>query len=81
MCTAVPPPSPPQPPKYVPKDPPKTHCTRALQCQNTATHPGESRLGGSVLRRRGAEPPSDLPVCCAAAPENPPTVVAGWHAN
>ena len=22
MCTAVPPPSPPQPPKYVPKDPP-----------------------------------------------------------
>ena len=48
MCTAMPPPSPPQPPKYVPKDPsnpPQTHCSRALQCQNIAAHPGESRGG------------------------------------
>ena len=79
MCTAVPPPSPPQPPKYVPKDPPtppKTHCSRALQCQNTAAHPGESRGWGSVFRRRGAEPPSDVPDCSSAAQEKPP---GGWQ--
>ena len=81
MCTTVPPPSPSQPPKYVPKDPPKNHCTRALQCQNTAAHPGESRGWGPVLRRRGAEPPSDVPVCCAAAQEKPLAGVAAGHAN
>ena len=84
MCTAVPPPSPPQTLKYVPKDPPtppKTHCSRALKCQNTAAHPGESRGWGSVFRRRGAEPPSDVPVCGSAAEEKPPAGVAGGHAN
>ena len=68
MCTAVPPPSPPQPPKYVPKDPPKTHYSRALQCQNNAAHTGESRGWDSVFRRRGAEPPSDVPICRFSSP-------------
>ena len=84
MCTAVPPPSPPATPQVRtqgPPQPPKTHCTRALQCQNTAAHPGESRGWGSVLRRRGAEPPSDVPVCCAAAQEKPHAGVVGGHAN
>ena len=84
MCTGVPPPSPPQLPKSVPKDPPhppKTHYSRALQCQNAAAHPGESPGWGSVFRRRGAEPPSDVPVCCSAAQEKPPAGVAGGHAN
>ena len=47
MCTAVPPPSPPPPTPQVrtqgPPHPLQTHCSRALQCQNTAAHPGESR--------------------------------------
>ena len=84
MCTAVPPPSPRQPPKYVPKDPPTpppSHCSRALQCQNIVAHPGESRGWGSVFHRRGAEPPSDVPVCGLAAQEKPLAAVAGGHAN
>ena len=45
MLTVVPPPSPPHAPKYVPKDPPtpqkKTHFPWAIQCQDTAAHPGQ----------------------------------------
>ena len=83
MCTAVPPPSPPQAPKYVPKDPHplKNHCSRALQCQNTAAHPGESWGWGSIFCRRCAEPPSDVLVCGSAAQEKPPAGVAAGHAN
>ena len=39
-------------PKYVPKEPPyplQTHCSRALQCQNTAAHPGQPRGWGTVF--------------------------------
>ena len=84
MCTAVPPPSPPTTPQVRtqgPPHPPQTHRSRALQCQNIAAHPGESRGWGSVFRGRGAEPPSDVPVCGSAAQEKPLAGVAGGHAN
>ena len=54
-----------------PVHPLQTHCSRALQCQNSAAHPGESRWWGSMFRRRGAEPPSDVSVCGSAAQEKP----------
>ena len=69
-ATAIPPATP-QVRTQGPAHPPKAHCTRALQCQNTAAHPGESRGWGQVLRRRGAEPPSDVPVCWQQPKKNP----------
>ena len=71
-CRATPiPPTTPQVRTQGPPHPPQTHCSRALQCQNIAAHPGESRGWGLAFRRRGAEPPSDVPVCGSAAQENP----------
>ena len=50
-CRATPiPPTTPQVRTQGTPQPPKTHCSRALQCQNTAAHPGESRGWGSVFR-------------------------------
>ena len=52
MCTAVPPPSPPRPPKYVPKDPPTPskptvhgpYSAKTLQLIRTTTGVGYSIL-------------------------------------
>ena len=79
-ATAIPPTTP-QVRTQGPPHPPQTHCSRALQCQNIAARPGESRGWGSVFRRRGAEPPSDVPVCGSATQEKPLAGVAGGHAK
>ena len=60
MCTAVPPPSPPQPPKYVPKDPPtppkptvhRPYSAKTLQLIRENHGGGVQYFVDSVLNRR-----------------------------
>ena len=52
-ATAIPPTTP-QVRTQGPPHPLQTHCSRALQCQSTAAHPGQPRGWGTVFCRWGA---------------------------